>query len=327
MTEIIRTKKEYGGFLPLELNLGGNQPYYHGYPNILSFNTVKAALPLVSKVLKAKKIYVPYYLCPNVIEELEKSFDNVEFYYLNENLQPRINSPKGKTIYLVDYFGIMDKAVYEYVVDNPETTFIIDNAHSFYNRPIMRSNVFNLYSCKKFFGVPDGGYLISDRKIDQVYDKSVSSYISNYLIKSLEEGTNSCYQEKKKIDEYINNNYSGISIFAEELLSRIDYEKIKTVRKKNFNLYQEYFVEVNQIKCEENSIPYIYPLNVGKNIKDKLIKEKIYVPTLWSQVLDAGFDNTAEKKMAENTLFLPLDQRYAEEDISFISEKTLDLLS
>lgn len=327
MTEIIRTKKEYGGFLPLELNLGGNQPYYHGYPNILSFNTVKAALPLVSKVLKAKKIYVPYYLCPNVIEELEKSFDNVEFYYLNENLQPRINSPKGKTIYLVDYFGIMDKAVYEYVVDNPETTFIIDNAHSFYNRPIMRSNVFNLYSCKKFFGVPDGGYLISDRKIDQVYDKSVSSYISNYLIKSLEEGTNSCYQEKKKIDEYINNNYSGISIFAEELLSRIDYEKIKTIRKKNFNLYQEYFVEVNQIKCEENSIPYIYPLNVGKNIKDKLIKEKIYVPTLWSQVLDAGFDNTAEKKMAENTLFLPLDQRYAEEDISFISEKTLDLLS
>ena len=322
-----RTKKEYGGFLPLELNLGGKHPYYYDYSNILSFNTIKAALPLIGKVLGREKILAPYYLCPNVIKELEKSFDNVEFYYLNENLLPRIDCPNGKTIYLVDYFGIMDKAVYEYVVDNPETTFIIDNAHSFYNRPIMRSNVFNLYSCKKFFGVPDGGYLISDRKFDQVYDKSISSHISNYLIKNLEEGTNSCYQEKKKIDEYINNNYSGISIFAEEILSRIDYDRIKEVRKKNFNIYQQYFGEKNYIKCEENSIPYIYPLNVGKNIKDKLIKEKIYVPTLWSQVLDAGFDNTAEKKMAENTLFLPLDQRYAEEDISFISEKTLDLLS
>lgn len=321
-----RTKKEYGGFLPLELNLGGNQSYYCEYPDLLSFNTIKAALPLIGKILANEKIFVPYYLCPNVIKELEKSFDNVEFYYLNENLLPRIDSPKRKTIYLVDYFGIMDKSVYKYVVDNPETTFIIDNAHSFYNKPILRNNVFNLYSCKKFFGVPDGGYLISDRKIDQAYDKSVSSHISNYLIKSLEEGTNSCYQEKKKVDEYINNHYSGISSFAEELLARIDYEKIKEIRRRNFNIYHQSFEKANQIYCEKDSAPYAYPLNVSKNIKDKLIKEKIYVPTLWSQVLDARFDNTLEKKMAENTLFLPLDQRYDERDIKYISERVQELL-
>ncbi len=326
MTEIIRTKKEYGGFLPLELNLGGNQPYYHEYPNILSFNTVKAALPLVSKVLKAKKIHAPYYLCPNVIKELEKSFDTVEYYYLNDNLLPRLDNLRKKTVYLVDFFGIMDKAITEYVNNNPETTFLIDNAHSFYNKPFMRNNVYNLYSCKKFFGVPDGGYLISERIIDQVYEKTTSSNIAKYLIKSLEEGTNSCYKEKKAVDEYINNNYSGISLFAEELLSHIDYKRIKEIRKNNFNIYQQYFMGKNHIICETGSIPYIYPLNIGKNIKAKLIKEKIYVPTLWSQVLNNQFYNTIEQKLAADTLFLPLDQRYDEQDIEFIVKRVITFL-
>ena len=283
-------------------------------------------MPLISRNLGVRTLLVPYYLCPNVIKELEKGFDKVKFYYLKDNLLPKINDPKGKAVYLVDYFGIMDKSVIEYVNSNPETTFLIDNAHSFYNKPIMRENVFNLYSCKKFFGVPDGGYLISERKIDQIYKKTPSSQISSYLIKSLEEGTNSCYQEKKAVDEYINNNYSGISIFAEKLLSCIDYERIKEIRKRNFGIYQQYFAEKNQIKCEKESTPYIYPLNAGKNIKEKLIKEKIYVPTLWSQCLDKQFDNTLEQNMALGTLFLPLDQRYEEKDIEFIVKKVKDLL-
>ena len=67
-------------------------------------------------------------------------------------------------------------------------------------------------------------------------------------------------------------------------------------------------------------------MEVGKNIKEKLIKEKIYVPTLWSQCLDKQFDNTLEQKMASDTLFLPLDQRYEEKDIEFIVKKVKDLL-
>ncbi len=326
MTELIRTKKEYGGFLPIELNLGGVQPYYHEYSNLLAFNTVKAALPLISRNLGTGTLLVPYYLCPNVIKELKKSFSKVDFYYLDDNLLPKIDTPKGKAVYLVDYFGIMDKTVQKYVADNPKTTFLIDNAHSFYNKPIMRENVFNLYSCKKFFGVPDGGYLISERKIVQVYKKTTSNQISSYLIKSLEEGTNSCYQEKKEVDEYINTNYSGISVFTEELLFRIDYEKIKEIRKRNFNIYQQYFAEKNHIKCEKESTPYIYPLNAGKNIKEKLIKEKIYVPTLWSQCLDKQFGKTLEQNLTQDTLFLPLDQRYDEKDIAFISGKVQELL-
>jgi hypothetical protein len=80
----------------------------------------------------------------------------------------------------------------------------------------------------------------------------------------------------------LNNNYSGISIFSHKLLSLIDYKRIKKIRKKNFKIYQKAFKSINSIKCEPNSIPYVYPLNVGKNIKKELVEKKIYVPTLWN---------------------------------------------
>ncbi|MBR2402442.1 MAG: hypothetical protein IKB01_06725, partial [Lachnospiraceae bacterium] len=70
--------------------------------------------------------------------------------------------------------------------------------------------------------------------------------------------------------------------------------------------------------CEGESIPYIYPLNVGKNIKKELVEEKIYVPTLWGHIAENGDKNSWEYELAENTIFLPLDQRYGMDDITYI---------
>ena len=318
--------KEYGGFLPIELILSSNSKdcYYNKY-NLLLFNTVKAAIPLIKDDLKSEDIFIPYYLCPNVIAEIKKNFKNTQFYNINNNLLPVLDNLDGKIIYLVNYFGIMDKLLRKYVSVHKNTVFIIDNAHSFYFKPIIRQNVYNLYSCKKFFGVPDGGYLIASKKIENPYKESYSNSISNYLIKSFEEGTNSCYSEKKEIDEFINKNYSGISIFSKKLLSLIDYKKIKIIRKRNFKIYNNAFKNINKIKCENGSIPYLYPLNVGKNIKQELINNKIYVPTLWNMESEKS-NIEFELNLKDYTIFLPLDQRYDKNDILYIINKVKSIL-
>lgn len=312
--------------MPLELFLGGKESYYKKYNNIASFNTVKAAIPLIRKYLATDEILVPHYLCPNVIKELEGNFKNISFYNIDKDLLPSISELTSKTVYIVNYFGVMDKRLNSFIKKHKDTTFIIDNAHSFYSKPVMRDNAFNLYSCKKFFGVPDGGYLISKNSISSPYKKTVSNTIANYLIKSLEEGTNSCYLEKKRVDEYINCNYSGISIFSEKLLSCIDYKKIREIRKSNFKIYDDAFGAMNRIKCEQDSAPYVYPLNVGKNIKKELVSEKIYVPTLWAQLLTDEYKGTYEQDLTENTLFLPLDQRYVKEDIEYIIKRVISCI-
>lgn len=321
-----QNEKEYGGFLPLELNLKdkNTKSYYDNY-NIYSFNTVKASISLIKQDLGSEEIYVPYYLCPNVIAEIEKNFSVIHFYNINNNLLPKINNLENKIVYIVNYFGVMDNSLKRFVYSNKNTIFIIDNAHSFYCKPIISNNVYNLYSCKKFFGVPDGGYLITKKIMHTPYKDSFSNSISNYLIKSLEEGTNSCYKDKKEVDSYINNNYSGISVFSKKLMEKINYKKIKRIRHRNFKIYQKAFKKINHIKCEKKSIPYVYPLNVGINIKNELINQKIYVPTLWN--MNENEDKIKfETFLKNNTIFLPLDQRYDVNDIEFIIAVVKELL-
>lgn len=310
-----RPKKEYGGFLPLELP-EEKSFYYAKYKYVLQFNTVKAAIPLLQKKLNTDTVYVPYYLCPNVISELKKSFRNVCFFNIDSSLLPKIDDTSNKLIYLVNYFGIMDNHIRKYIKKNKKAIFILDNAHSFYFKPIMQNNVYNLYSCKKFFGVPDGGYLISKEYVAENPDTIFSNEYSNYLIKSLEEGTNSCYAEKKVVDDRINSEYSGISIFTKKLLYGLDYNSIKQMRKRNFKILDKAFSHINKIKCEKSSVPYLYPLFIDINIKKTLIEHKIYVPTLWGQCLEQNQE--FEKELAENTVFLPLDQRYKKEDMKYI---------
>ena len=321
-----QNNKEYGGFLPIELNLSNRncKGYYDKY-NLLSFNTVKAAISLIKDDIKSESIFVPYYLCPNVIAELKKNFNDIHFYKINKDLLPVLENLDGKEIYIVNYFGVMDKKIKKFINKNKKSTFIIDNAHSFYFKPVIRENVYNLYSCKKFFGVADGGYLISKKIIKSPYQQSYSNSISNYLVKSLEEGTNSCYSEKKEIDDFLNNNYAGMSVFSKELLSRINYKKIKKIRHKNFKLFYKAFNSINHIKCEKKSIPYLYPLNAGKNIKNELVKQKIYVPTLWN--MNENEDKIQfETFLKNNTIFLPLDQRYDVNDIEYIIAVIKELL-
>lgn len=310
-----RTKEEYGGFLPLELPKGKGH-YYSKYKNVLQFNTIKAAIPLIQKILNIDTIYAPYYLCPNVIAELKNSFKKVEFFNIDKNLLPLIADTNEKLIYLVNYFGIMDSKIRKYIKNNSNTVFILDNAHSFYFKPILKDNVFNLYSCKKFFGVPDGGYLITKEKIADNLPKIFANDYSGYLIKSLEEGTNSCYQEKKEVDQKINSSYSGISFFSERILSGIDYNYIKKVRATNFSILNKHFSKYNNIQCESSSIPYLYPLFLTCDIRKELIQKKIYVPTLWGQCLNQN--NLFEKELTEKTIFIPLDQRYDKMDINYI---------
>ena len=49
-----------------------------------------------------------------------------------------------------------------------------------------------------------------------------------------------------------------------------------------------------------------------------MIENKIFVPTLWDQCGDEKYKETWEYDLTKNTIFLPVDQRYDEEDIRYI---------
>ena len=68
---------------------------------------------------------------------------------------------------------------------------------------------------------------------------------------------------------------------------------------------------------------FAYPLLVenGAEIRKKLQQQRIYIPTLWPNVLREIDNNSLEYKFAENILPLPVDQRYSEDDINELSSR------
>lgn len=321
-----RTREEYGGFLPLELNDGIE--YYQSYEeNIIRFNCAKAAIAYVLEHSDIELIYVPYYLCPNVCNEIESHGIQVEYYHIDNNLLPtKFVDKENYGIYLVDYFGIMDEKITSVAMEIEKAKVIVDNSHAFFHQPILKNNIYNIYSCKKFFGVPDGAYLIAKNCCHKKIEFTYSGENALYLLECVEHGTNYCYERKKTVDQFLAQNYGGMSILAYNLLKSIDYENVKMKRHSNFLQYEKEFHHVNRLASDQNSVPYVYPLNIGKNIKKELISRKIYVSTLWGHLLNKKFEKSLEYNLSDQTLCLPVDQRYNKEDINFIIATINDII-
>ena len=61
----------------------------------------------------------------------------------------------------------------------------------------------------------------------------------------------------------------------------------------------------------------------GERVKKELAASKIFIPTLWPNVLDSMPEDTVEFQMAKNILPLPCDQRYGIEEMAKICNELL----
>lgn len=321
MTELKRTKYEYGGFLPLELNPG--REYFERYePYLGRFNSAKAGIDCLIKRIGKKKIYVPYYYCPSTTAAIKRTEIEVCFYHINENFEPEgIEDEADSIILIVDYFGVCSESVSAFSETIKNADLIIDRAHNFFEEPIKGDNIHNLYSAKKFFGVPDGAYVVSNAVIPNVEVLSDSYEYADYLLLTYEEGTNAAYEKKKSADKQIGANYAGLSKLAKGLLENVDYERVRKQRECNYRELYEAFKEINNLSLPGEAVSYQFPLLLkgkGRDIKKQLIANRIFVSTLWSGEELQENGNEFEISMMEDCVFLPMDQRYDQIDMEYM---------
>ncbi len=316
-----RTRSEYGGFLPLELNPG--REYLSKYePFVSRFNTVKAALVEILNQLDIKRIHIPYYYCPSTTEAIKETGIEVCFYHIDSNLEPvELPDNNGDIILLVNFFGVKGDYVKKKASEFKNVEIIIDTAHGFFFEPIIQEHIHNVYSAKKFFGVPDGAYLISKSLMHTSQTLTVSYQYSKYLLTSYEMGTNAVYKEKQEVDRLIANSYGCISKLSVGLLQNVDYNRVRIQRSSNYRYLYMSFWDTNELELPMDCPAYQFPLlisNEGKHIKNALIENSVFVPTLWTgdDLLQKG--NSVEINMMNNAIFLPIDQRYNTDDMKYI---------
>lgn len=320
--------KEYGGYLPLELPQGTGHYYTDVIgENILKLNSGRTAFYCAALDSGMKRIHLPYFTCEDTRYPFDELGIEVTEYFVDDNFMPKLTEYfQSDYVLWTNYYGNSSREVIDAVVET-YPNLIIDNCHAFFSQPVV--GVYNCYSARKFFGVNDGAYLIKNSlpSFDQLQiDKSIT--YAQHLIEQIESGTNSGYRASQINEKRLLGNYKKMSRFTERILSTINYQDIKIRRRENFLTYHKTLQHLNSFPIDLSSeTHYYYPfLFKQENLRDKLIKKKIYNPQWWRHLLEKLPESSFEFQLSKFTILLPLDQRYDSQDIQDVCKILLNCI-
>ena len=307
--------KEIGGYFELDRLISDRGEYYK---DIVSLNTARNALVYLVKAKRISKIYIPYLLCDSVSLVCDREGIAYEYYHTDENFQPIFDRElkDNEYLYIVNLYGqLSNERILE--LKRKYMRIIADNIHAFFQKPI--DGIDTIYSCRKFFGVPDGAYLATGCLLDDDLPIDNSEGRVSHIYGRVKDGATAHYAEFQANDESFEQlPLMRMSELTHSMLSRIDYNQIREIRKINYSYLHEQLGDMNKLKLRIPEGPYAYPFYCenGMVVKKKLAQKKIYVASLWPNVLE--LHGTIEKNYAENILPLPCDQRYSEAEMRHI---------
>ena len=235
---------EMGSFIELEYPNG--KEYYKG-DNVVRLNSGRTAMYHSIKSYNCKKVYLPIYQCETVKDFLIKKRIEIEFYTIDENFIPKMDTnEEDSCMIIVNYCGIFSTQYIKNIADKYKNV-IIDNSQAFFSKPL--ENCLNVYSARKFFGVPDGAYVVGKPYLysDDMYEDDHSSDTSLFLMQRIEYGCEGkAYASRTLNEERIDNSdIKNMSKFTRYLLDGIDYENVKKKRIENFNVVRSMLKEKN----------------------------------------------------------------------------------
>lgn len=316
--------KEIGGYFGLE-QLKSNEYY----KELIPLNNGRNALLYILKAKGIKKLYIPYYLCNSISDMLTENGYDFEYYNLDSEFMPIFNKTlaDNEYLYLVNYYGQLknDKVVY---FKHKYIQIILDNTQAFYQKPIKRIDT--IYSCRKFFGVPDGAYLSSQVKIKDKLSHDISKERMSHLLGRYEGIASEYYNDFQSNDESFKSQpIKYMSKLTHNILGAIDYERVHRIRNQNYKFLDNKLGEQNKLKLTTPDGAFAYPFYVenGLEVRKKLAQKKIYISTLWPNVLYDIIESNIEYDYVANILPLPCDQRYKIDDMKYMIEELKKCMS
>lgn len=309
-------KKSIGGYFELEIHHGDE---FHN--NAVRLNTARNSLRYIIKAYNIKKLYVPEYTCPVVWDAVAAENCEMAFYPISTSFMPDMDFPENAYILYTNYFGICSDNVKTLCGKYPN--LIVDNSHSFYSS---REGLASFNSARKFFGVPDGSYLFSDKIIQDGISQDISWQRASHLLIRTDQGPQNGYSTFQKNEEELSCiPISFMSKLTLELLRGIDYNNIAEIRRSNYLYLHEKLGEINECQKQlgAGDIPMVYPfIYTRKSLRTMLIEKNIFVPNYWHGQKDEKFGRTLERFLTA----LPIDQRYSQDDMDQIVSCLLDCI-
>lgn len=314
--------KEIGGYLELERFCGSE--YHEG---AVALNAARSCLLYLLEARGVQSIWIPMYLCDSVGESCKAAGVAIRTYDVTKDFKPdyhTINLTAGDYLYLVDYYGQLDKKDVLAARDACEGRLVLDEVQAFFRRPL--PGIDTIYCCRKFFGVPDGGYLYTDAHLERKLPQARSSQHMVHVLGRMDDGANAHYGEYSASERLFGTEpVAAMSELTHNLLRAIDYQAVADARLRNFSLVSERLGSRNELAPIARPGAYMYPFLTkdASPIRKAMQQRKVYVPTLWPG--SASLEGMSGR-LSRDILPLPIDQRYGADDMTYMCDLLLELL-
>jgi len=313
---------EIGGFFGLELGRGRE---FHQVA--FALNSARNCLRLIVRKKRIKRLLVPLYSCEAIIDALQAEAVDVIPYKINADFSPALAGCQDDYLLYINYFGVNSRNIEKLLQTHPR--LIIDNAQAFYSQPV--ENIDTFYSPRKFFGVPDGGYVYcSENCAKEKFETAISYDRFEHLLKRIDMTASEAYPAFKKAEEIIASDpIRKMSNLTRALLSSINYAKARTRRLVNFAYLHNTLSAFNELPLDlsADDVPMIYPfLTNNPALRRNLIQQSIYIATYWPDPAKRIPADSWETYLVSNLVPLPLDQRYGKEELDVMIGMVMDNL-
>lgn len=322
--------------------------------DILFLDSGRSAIRLVLKTieLEEKVAILPAYTCSTVIEPFFDDGYKIFYYDINEDmtinitkLEELVNKVNPKIVLVHSYFGkdtlqnarkyfkkLKDDGVY--IIEDITQVLLNDNLDT-------ETADFILGSIRKWFAIPDGGFLKNNSNKSIKYEKMTENenFVKKQIeaqrtkalyVENLDKNTKNKYMELFKESKEIldkNRDIYEISTVSKNILAETNIDFIKERRNNNYNYLNEKIKKFDFIKSplgkmKANEIPLYYPIlvnNSRKELQRFMAEANIYLPIIWPKsneyLKNYKFNcDSIYKKM----ICIPCDQRYDIKDMERI---------
>lgn len=290
----------------------------------------RACFAAILDILRPSRVHLPFYTCNSLIAPVVERGIPYAWYGIDDRLLPvtTINVDHGEIIVLIDYFGVRTSSVNRLAEQYGERA-VIDDTHAFHSGA-HPGGQWSFNSARKFFGVPDGGYLFGPGPFPEVAERNVAVNGDHLILRSLG-ASDLAYASYRSNEQRMTASIVKANALSEAILCRTDIEDARKRRNANFRVAHGLFNSMGGLHLDEAllSAPLCYPLLMRQAVDlPKLHAHGLYLPKYWPDILSRSeaHDFPTEMGLTERLLAFPIDQRYSEKDIEHWGRKLLSLL-
>jgi hypothetical protein len=310
--------KPIGGFFELEI-AAGSGPLH---PRAAALSSGRAGLRCILEAMRPSRAWAPFYICDAALQAFSATGVAVELYAIDEAFDPILppGAPAaGECVIYVNYFGLKSATAVSLVAAHGDR-MIVDDTQAFFAMGYPGAWSFN--SARKFFGVPDGGYVYGAGLSDLSYPRP-SHVAYEHLVNRLLGDQELAFTQYLENEARITATIRRMSVLSERLLAGVDYSAVRERRLRNFAALHDALRARNCLtpflSPQGAEVPYCYPLLSSTPVPwSTLWSEGVFAPRLWAEVPQRPNARRfgRESMLADRLLPLPIDHRYGSEDIA-----------